>query len=287
MAIHPCLPGSHHQTIVAMSFVSPVGPFVGVADVTLLRGRQRGPRDDSTPTPSRLCHHRHPPALCKCPRDRGISLLGSLVSYTHGCEADCTLTRVLALQGAFVEHQAMFQKLSLKRRIHIVQVRTVDDLKKCDALVIPGGGEYARSSVVLYTQVVACLLRINDNRTARPIGRPFGTSTRLREVKACVGDVCGCDTSGAGGRRHEEGWAGVARWDVCHRHEEWVWVSGMLLCVCMVSAQRTAGINRLSLLRHHSPCKGSATPTNRFMEYSFVLLCVIIISPPPSSNTTF
>lgn len=58
------------------------------------------------------------------------------------------LTLVVALQGAFVEHQAMFQKLSLKRRIHIAQVRTPEDLNKCDALVIPGGGELARCLAV-------------------------------------------------------------------------------------------------------------------------------------------
>ncbi|KAF5371993.1 hypothetical protein D9615_008136 [Tricholomella constricta] len=46
---------------------------------------------------------------------------------------------ILALQGAFAEHQAMLQKLSLKRTITVVLVRTVDDLNLCDALIIPGG----------------------------------------------------------------------------------------------------------------------------------------------------
>ncbi|KAG6840244.1 hypothetical protein H0H93_004728, partial [Arthromyces matolae] len=46
---------------------------------------------------------------------------------------------ILALQGAFAEHQAMLQNLSLKRKITVVQVRTVDDLTRCDALIIPGG----------------------------------------------------------------------------------------------------------------------------------------------------
>ncbi|GLB33218.1 putative SNO glutamine amidotransferase [Lyophyllum shimeji] len=46
---------------------------------------------------------------------------------------------ILALQGAFVEHQAMVQRLSLKRKIAVVQVRTVEDLNRCDALIIPGG----------------------------------------------------------------------------------------------------------------------------------------------------
>ena len=46
----------------------------------------------------------------------------------------------LALQGAFAEHQVMLQKLSLKRRVVIVLVRQPEDLDKCDALIIPGGG---------------------------------------------------------------------------------------------------------------------------------------------------
>ncbi|KAG6811953.1 hypothetical protein H0H92_005117 [Tricholoma furcatifolium] len=46
---------------------------------------------------------------------------------------------ILALQGAFVEHQAMLQKISLKRKIVVAQVRTIEDLDRCDALIIPGG----------------------------------------------------------------------------------------------------------------------------------------------------
>lgn len=45
-----------------------------------------------------------------------------------------------ALQGAFAEHQAMIQKLSVKRKIAAILVRTTEDLHLCDALIIPGGG---------------------------------------------------------------------------------------------------------------------------------------------------
>ncbi|ETW84783.1 hypothetical protein HETIRDRAFT_171279 [Heterobasidion irregulare TC 32-1] len=44
-----------------------------------------------------------------------------------------------ALQGAFIEHQHILQKLSTRRRLFVVQVRTPEDLEKCDALIIPGG----------------------------------------------------------------------------------------------------------------------------------------------------
>ncbi|VDB95401.1 unnamed protein product [Peniophora sp. CBMAI 1063] len=46
---------------------------------------------------------------------------------------------ILALQGAFLEHQQTLQKLSAKTRIKVVQVRTPDDLSLCEALIIPGG----------------------------------------------------------------------------------------------------------------------------------------------------
>ena len=49
---------------------------------------------------------------------------------------------IAALQGAFVEHQAMLKKLSGKgkRRLEAIEVRTPEELKRCDALIIPGGG---------------------------------------------------------------------------------------------------------------------------------------------------
>ncbi|KAK7049415.1 Senecionine N-oxygenase [Paramarasmius palmivorus] len=44
---------------------------------------------------------------------------------------------ILALQGAFIEHEASIQRLN--RKIRVIQVRTPEDLEKCDALIIPGG----------------------------------------------------------------------------------------------------------------------------------------------------
>lgn len=46
---------------------------------------------------------------------------------------------ILALQGAFVEHKTVLERLSLKIRIEVVLVRTPEDLSRCDALIIPGG----------------------------------------------------------------------------------------------------------------------------------------------------
>ncbi|KAG1741369.1 class I glutamine amidotransferase-like protein [Suillus lakei] len=46
---------------------------------------------------------------------------------------------ILALQGAFAEHQAALQKLSCQKKIAVILVRTAGDLSACDALIIPGG----------------------------------------------------------------------------------------------------------------------------------------------------
>jgi 5'-phosphate synthase pdxT subunit len=48
--------------------------------------------------------------------------------------------RIVALQGAFAEHQAMLQKVSGKGHLNVIQIRTPEELKRCDALIIPGGG---------------------------------------------------------------------------------------------------------------------------------------------------
>ena len=42
---------------------------------------------------------------------------------------------VLALQGAFAEHQAMLNRLGIEN----IQVRTAEELAECSALIIPGG----------------------------------------------------------------------------------------------------------------------------------------------------
>ncbi|KAH7875842.1 PdxT/SNO family [Lentinula edodes] len=47
---------------------------------------------------------------------------------------------ILALQGAFAEHEASLNRLDLNnRKLNVVFVRTPDDLSRCDALIIPGG----------------------------------------------------------------------------------------------------------------------------------------------------
>lgn len=58
---------------------------------------------------------------------------------------------IAALQGAFAEHQAILKKLSGKgkSRLETIEVRTPEELKRCDALIIPGGGTAGQISFLL------------------------------------------------------------------------------------------------------------------------------------------
>ncbi|EJD00737.1 glutamine amidotransferase subunit pdxT [Fomitiporia mediterranea MF3/22] len=46
---------------------------------------------------------------------------------------------ILAMQGAFAEHQVMLQKVRVHRPIKIALIRQAEDLVQCDGLIIPGG----------------------------------------------------------------------------------------------------------------------------------------------------
>lgn len=74
-------------------------------------------------------------------QDVTIGILGTSSGYNV---RNIFLIVLPALQGAFAEHQVMFQKVSIKKKVVIVLVRTPEDLDKCDALVIPGGGTHSR-----------------------------------------------------------------------------------------------------------------------------------------------
>jgi hypothetical protein len=71
-----------------------------------------------------------------------IGILGDYNNLTLSQEGIWGLTwmRIAALQGAFAEHQAMLQNISGKGHLDVIQVRIPEELKRCDALIIPGGG---------------------------------------------------------------------------------------------------------------------------------------------------
>jgi glutamine amidotransferase PdxT len=85
-----------------------------------------------------------------------------------------TWKRTIALQGAFAEHQAMLQHISRKGHLEVIQVRTLEELKRCDALIIPGGGLVG----YLYSHVAQSdpLSRVIHDRTTCAFIRVDGTS---------------------------------------------------------------------------------------------------------------
>jgi len=73
---------------------------------------------------------------------------------------------ILALQGAFLEHQVMFQKLSLQAEISVNLVRSVQDLQTCDALVVPGGES---TTIALLAKLSGLLNPLREFLKTKPV----------------------------------------------------------------------------------------------------------------------
>ncbi|KIM42682.1 hypothetical protein M413DRAFT_444357 [Hebeloma cylindrosporum] len=58
---------------------------------------------------------------------------------TENCTETRSVIGILALQGAFVEHQTALERLPFRRKLEVILVKTPEDLERCDALIIPGG----------------------------------------------------------------------------------------------------------------------------------------------------
>jgi 5'-phosphate synthase pdxT subunit len=79
---------------------------------------------------------------------------------------DVVFIGILALQGAFAEHQASLQQLSLDRNIIVVLVRTVNDLDRCHALIIPGGES---TTIALLARLAGLLEPLREFRKVKPV----------------------------------------------------------------------------------------------------------------------
>lgn len=74
---------------------------------------------------------------------------------------------VLALQGAFKEHIELFNKASknYQQEFSFIEVRTKDQLVKCDALVVPGGESTSMSLIAERTEMLEPLVNyISSNK---------------------------------------------------------------------------------------------------------------------------
>ncbi|KAJ7165599.1 PdxT/SNO family [Mycena crocata] len=73
---------------------------------------------------------------------------------------------ILALQGAFAEHQMRLKNLHLKRKIATVLVKTPEDLQQCDALIIPGGES---TTIALLARLSGLLEPLKDFINTKPV----------------------------------------------------------------------------------------------------------------------
>lgn len=102
------------------------------------------------PVPTRF--HRPPPTLSE--------------AMSQPRRSEAVTVGILALQGAFVEHQAILQKLSLRTRLHVVLVRTPEDLQQCDALIIPGGES---TTIALLARLAGLLGPLREFVRVKPV----------------------------------------------------------------------------------------------------------------------
>ncbi|EIN04305.1 SNO glutamine amidotransferase [Punctularia strigosozonata HHB-11173 SS5] len=81
---------------------------------------------------------------------------------------DVVTIGILALQGAFAEHQVILKKLPMGgHKIKIELVRVPDDLQRCDALIIPGGES---TTIALLARLAGLLEPLRDFiRRQRPV----------------------------------------------------------------------------------------------------------------------
>ncbi|TFL00204.1 SNO glutamine amidotransferase [Pterulicium gracile] len=73
---------------------------------------------------------------------------------------------VLAMQGAFAEHQKVLSKLSCKIKVIPILVRTNEDLQKCHALIIPGGES---TTIALLARLAGILDPLKEFAKTHPI----------------------------------------------------------------------------------------------------------------------
>ena len=128
--------------------------------------------------------------------------------------------RIVALQGAFAEHQAMLQKIPGKGHLEVIQVRTPEELKRCDALIIPGGG------LSIFDDPYAALThpppfpRVNYHRTTCPSIRVDGTPSGVRQDKSGVGNLRRRNTPFASCVKSKERRTGAFGWCLGYDYEE-------------------------------------------------------------------
>jgi len=73
---------------------------------------------------------------------------------------------ILALQGAFAEHETALRKITSPVKVSPVLVRTSEDLEKCDGLIIPGGES---TTIALLANLAGLLQPLREYTKTKPI----------------------------------------------------------------------------------------------------------------------
>ena len=95
---------------------------------------------------------------------------------------------ITALQGAFVEHKMVLERLIFKTILEIILVRTPEDLCRCDALIIPGGG-MSTLTLFPFSFHSRSVFRKYGDSLASPTFRCTRTIKGICETETCMGDM--------------------------------------------------------------------------------------------------
>ena len=129
---------------------------------------------------------------------------------------------VLALQGAFSEHLQLLRKAF--KTCHeedggvawtCEEVRTPEQLARCDALIIPGGESTTMALVAARSQLLEPLRRFVKYVLCVPGMAGGGADDGQSRAEAYVGDLRGAYSSGGSGESYEEGGSRSYWWFGC------------------------------------------------------------------------
>lgn len=108
---------------------------------------------------------------------------------------------VLALQGAFLEHLVLLKRAAqylqsqgITESFEFTEVRNVDQLAQCDALIIPGGESTTISLVAAQSGLLEPLREFVKYVVMYPTGLPPLTFSSQGRPQTDVGNMCWTDS---------------------------------------------------------------------------------------------
>ena len=131
----------------------------------------------------------------------------------------------------------MLKKVNVKHKVVVVLVRTQEDLEKCDALIIPGGGAIFVVQTVIksesYNANLGFLCRIYNYCSTGEACRIIRASSRVCVSKACLGDVCRRNPAFQRCVKYKERRTRGTGRGIYHHRKEWLGITGRYF-ICIV-----------------------------------------------------